>query len=156
MRAGAVGTQKASSKGSSETEVGEGRPWPCQSALTPHQCPPLCLSLGISSSFPVIFSTQMYVQMSNTETAVFLFFSTVSKPSCKAELPFDPPHQPTAHHLAAPTQVLVLPHLYSCVPRCCLENISVIGVTPTNIYAYTHVSVPKHMHTYILHSVSTY
>lgn len=69
---------------------GGGEARACQSALTPHLHTFPCLSLGISSSFDIIFSTQIYVRICHTSLAICLFFSMVSRPSCKAELTSDP------------------------------------------------------------------
>lgn len=95
---------KRTIRGRSETELGKDRSWACQSELTRQQYPLFCLSLGISSSFPLIISTQLDAQICYINPAVFLFFSVVSKPLCKAKLTL-------TLHSTIPFKAHILPHL---------------------------------------------
>lgn len=138
-----------------------GLPIIAHAAISIHH-PCLCLTLGIYSSFPIIFSTQIHVHRRYINVVIHLFFSTLSRPSHKAEPTFGPLCQPThcpwlnstlRGHTSFPRHPQVLPwslpisapFRYHPLPTCLSIDTRVC----------THVNVLKHVHTYLLCSIRT-
>ena len=140
-------------RGRSETELSKDRSWACQSELTRQQYPLFCLSLGISSSFPLIISNQLDAQICYINPAVFLFFSVVSKPLCKAKLtltlhstiPFKAHILPISlrHSQRLPGKYLLIRVLLSFI--LCLYAFLQIH---RDVHASKHAYIHTYIHTY--------